>query len=151
VLTTDLRGTPLAAPVLYPGSIERTSIAEADEEKGFMLVEVACSDADARVRWTFHPLPARPLVRREVHIDAIAPDALESTIRSMITEAPDDAVLTIRVVGEVSEPAWRVLSAANLRRMSPVSMNVELRLDGDAAFVRPASGPKRADELELPF
>ena len=39
VLTEDLRGRPLASPVLYPGSIERTSFSEADEPKGFMLVE----------------------------------------------------------------------------------------------------------------
>jgi exonuclease SbcD len=62
VLTHDLRGRALAAPVLYPGSIERTSIAEADEDKGFLLVDVARDDA-ARVDWRFNTLPARPLVR----------------------------------------------------------------------------------------
>ena len=40
VLTCDLGGRPLAAPVLYPGSIERTSFAEKDEEKGYLVLEV---------------------------------------------------------------------------------------------------------------
>ena len=152
VLTNDLRGVPLAAPVLYPGSIERTSIAEADEEKGFMIVEVACDDADARVSWEFHALPARPLVRRDVNVGDIAADALESVIRTMIAESPEDAVLTIRVVGDVSDAAWRVLSAATLRRLSPTTMNVELRLDRDSSFVRPTVGARRNDDsLELPF
>ena len=152
VLTTDLRGIPLAAPVLYPGSIERTSIAEADEEKGFMIVEVACGEAEARVDWQFHTLPARPLVRRDVNVGDIAADALESVIRTMIAESAEDAVLTIRVVGDVSDAAWRVLSAANLRRLTPTTMNVELRLDRDSSFVRAGSGVRRSNEvLELPF
>ena len=152
VLTTDLRGTALAAPVLYPGSIERTSVAEANEEKGFMIVEVACDDSAARVDWKFCALPARPLVRCNLDIDGIADDALESAIRTVIAEAPENAVLTIRVVGTLGEHAWRVLSAANLRRLSPSSMNIALKLDGNASFVRPASGRRRRDEaLELPF
>jgi DNA repair exonuclease SbcCD nuclease subunit len=128
VLTRDLRGRPLAAPVLYPGSIERTSIAEADERKGFMLVEVTCTDSAAHVDWQFHELPARPLVRRELHLETITDDQLEPTIRSFVAEAPADAVLTIRVVGPLTERARRVLSAKHLRAISPSSMNVELRL-----------------------
>ncbi|HUQ82572.1 MAG TPA: metallophosphoesterase [Gemmatimonadaceae bacterium] len=153
VLATDLRGAPLAAPVLYPGSIERTSIAEANEQKGFMIVEVACDGAEARVSWQLHGLPARPLVRRELSVADVAPDVLEAVVRAMIADAPDDAVLTIRVVGALGEHAGRVLSAANLRRLSPASMNVELKLDADAAFARASSGPsRRSDEvLELPL
>lgn len=132
VLTTDLRGRPLAAPVLYPGSIERTSIAEAEESKGFLHVEVV---REGPVRWKFHELPARPLVRRDVRVDTIPDDALESTIRSLVAEAPADAVLTIRVTGALTQHAARVLSAANLRRMAPASMNVELRL-GEEGYAR---------------
>jgi DNA repair exonuclease SbcCD nuclease subunit len=33
VLHKDLRERPLAAPVFYPGAIERTSFAEKDEKK----------------------------------------------------------------------------------------------------------------------
>jgi DNA repair exonuclease SbcCD nuclease subunit len=153
VLTRDLRGQPIAAPVLYPGSIERTSMAEADEEKGFMIVEVACDGSDTRVEWRFHTLPARPLVRRELQIDMIADDTLEATIRTVIADAPEDALLTIRVVGNVSEHGRRVLAAANLRRLAPSSMTVELKFENEDRFhVRPASRSAEAEGiLELPF
>lgn len=62
VLTASLRGRSLAAPVLYPGSIERTSIAEAAEEQGFMIVECTSDDDVVTVGWEFRYLPARPLV-----------------------------------------------------------------------------------------
>jgi exonuclease SbcD len=129
VLTTDLRGRPLAAPVLYPGSIERTSIAEADEEKGFLHVDVSCDSSCARVDWRFRRLPARPLVRWELDIGAHPVDALESIIRSFVAETPADAVLTIRVFGTMTDSAARVLSSANLRRLAPASMNVEVRAE----------------------
>ena len=153
VLTTDLRGVPLAAPVLYPGSIERTSGAEADEEKGFMIVEVACDDTSSpQVDWQFQRLPARQLVRYDLNVESIADDALEAVVRAVIAEAPKDAVLTIRVVGAPSEQAWRVLSGANLRRLSPPSMNIALKLDGDASFVRSGSRMRRNEAvLELPL
>jgi len=152
VLRNDLRGKPTVAPVLYPGSIERTSIAEADEDKGFMIVEVTCDGADVHVEWQFNSLPARPLVRREVTIDGIDAEALEAVIRTLIAEAPADAVLTIRIVGSVTEDRRRVLSAANLRRLAPKSMNVELRVaDGSDVYARPTSDAKTTDPiLDLP-
>ena len=153
VLTTDLRGKPMAAPVLYPGSIERTSIAEAEEEKGFMIVDLACDGPDTRVDWRFHKLPARPLVRRTIHLEMIDDAALEATIRAVIAEAPADAVLTIRIVGTLTDHGRRVLSAANLRRLAPASMNVELKMeDEDGLYVQPTSPSRRSDGvLELPL
>lgn len=127
ILLHDLRGQALAAPVLYPGSIERTSFAEADEEKGYMLVEVTRGDAGVRVEWSFRRLPARPLVRYTLNVNMIADADLEVRLRSLIDEAPADAVLTIRVDGTITEGAARLLSAATLRSLAPATMNVELR------------------------
>src|SRR5438067_2086727 len=44
VLTVGRDGGALHTPVLYPGSIERTSLAEIDEPKGFMMVYVEESE-----------------------------------------------------------------------------------------------------------
>jgi len=38
-LTRDLRGRALGAPVIYPGSIERTSFAERNEDKGYVIAD----------------------------------------------------------------------------------------------------------------
>ena len=150
-LTADLRGQPLAAPVLYPGSIERTSSAEADEEKGFMVLEVARDAAGTRVDWHVRALPARPLVRREIGLDALGVDALEATLRALIAETPVDAVLTIRVTGSVSGRAARVLAAANLRRLAPPSMNIQVRLGEESRTppVRRATDSDGSRDLPL--
>jgi DNA repair exonuclease SbcCD nuclease subunit len=119
VLTTDLARRALDAPVLYPGSIERTSFAELDEPKGFMVVHLGRDERD--VRWEFRRLPARPMVRREVD----APE-LEATIRNAISAAPGDAVLSVRVAGALTAAHWRVISPSRLRAFVPASMNVEV-------------------------
>ena len=39
VLAKDREGKALRAPVFYPGSIERTSFAEKNEKKGYLILE----------------------------------------------------------------------------------------------------------------
>jgi DNA repair protein SbcD/Mre11 len=58
VLTADLSGRPLAAPVFYPGSTERTSRAENGEAKGYVTIELEPDlHEGGHVRaWTFHQL-----------------------------------------------------------------------------------------------
>ena len=52
VLTHDLAGRTLAAPVFYPGSIERISNAERNEAKGYVTLDL---DPEKRTAaWAFH-------------------------------------------------------------------------------------------------
>ena len=122
VLATDLRGRRLDAPVIYPGAIERTSIAEIDEPKGFMVVHVGESGA----RWEFRRLPARPMVRKQVSVDGLNARMLDSAIRAIVAGAPSDAVLWIRLAGAVTDDHLRVVSARRMRAIAPSTMNVEL-------------------------
>ncbi|MFN8583561.1 MAG: metallophosphoesterase [Gemmatimonadaceae bacterium] len=151
VLTHDLRRRPLVAPVLYPGSIERTSVAEADEDKGYLIVDVPHEPQTAPISWTFHQLPARPLLVRELHVEHVEPDDVRHALESLVHEAPSDAVLTIRVIGQINPEVSRLLSAARLRDLAPDTMNIELRLPNrqDSA---PSARPSRdATVLELPL
>ena len=149
VLKTDLRGRALPAPVLYPGSIERTSIAEADEEKGFMIVEVSLEKA---VDWRFHPLPARPLVRHDLQLDGLDAVQVESTIRSLVATAPADAVVSVRISGTVTNEVSRILSAEFLRSLTPATMNLDLRLTDEwDSEARPRRTRQHEDVLELPL
>jgi exonuclease SbcD len=125
VLTTNLAGHPLHVPVLYPGSIERTALAEIDEVKGYMLVQLPAASG-GRLQWKFRPLPARPMLRAELSADALAPDALDAAIRALVDAAPPDAVLAIRVTGALSDAHWPVMSSTHLRTFVPATMNVEV-------------------------
>ncbi|HET6948329.1 MAG TPA: metallophosphoesterase [bacterium] len=123
VLTTDLRGRPLPAPVIYPGSIERTDFAERGEEKGYVVLELR---AGASARWTFHRLPARPMVIEELQAGGADGPAVRRLLADLIARAPADAVLRIRVHGTPLPEALAQLRAASVRAMAPATMNVDL-------------------------
>lgn len=142
VLTTDLANHRLDAPVLYPGSIERTSSAEIGETKGFMVVHVVAGGRDADVRWEFRPLPARPMIRTELVAAGMSATALESAIRAIVAGAPLDAVLSVHVAGALTDEQWRSLSAAHLRTFVPSTMNVEIRMAGRPMADRPSTAAR---------
>jgi DNA repair exonuclease SbcCD nuclease subunit len=122
VLTADLSRRQIETPVLYPGSIERTSFAEMHEPKGFMVVHLG--RGDGRAQWEFRRLPARPMVRQELVAGGLDPNALDCAVRAIVAAAPADAVLSIRIVGSLTDAHWSKVSAAYLRTFVPPTMNV---------------------------
>lgn len=127
VLTADLHGRPLPMPVLYPGSIERTSFAEKDEPKGFLVLDLEPDDSGGSlVGWTFERLPARPMVVIDIPVDGGGAGTLERKLRTALAEPPEDAVVRVRILGSVPDRARPVLAAARVRSLAPPTMNVEV-------------------------
>jgi exonuclease SbcD len=122
VLRRDLRGRPLAAPVVYAGSVERTSFAERDEVKGFVMASIGTGGPGGRLQGCeFRPLPARPMRVYEVAEGSPA-SSLEGEIRAAIAAVPPDVVLQVRVPESLSGAA--ALGAARLRALGPPTANV---------------------------
>jgi DNA repair exonuclease SbcCD nuclease subunit len=136
VLTRDLGGQLLAAPVFYPGSIERTSLAESEEPKGFLILELETSTGDGRVaRWVFHELPARPMCTIALDVANLSPTELESKIRESFAGLAEDSVVTLRVSGVLEAGSEEVIRASTLRRLHPPTMSVTLRYVGRPAYL----------------
>lgn len=138
VLATDLRGRTGPAPVFYPGSIERTSFAERSEAKGYLLLEFRPEPSGrlALADWEFCRLPARPMIVEELEMGGIPAGRLRSVVARVIEETPADAILRLRVHGEVAASDRSTLSAAGLRSLAPPTMNVEVRLVDEARRAR---------------
>jgi exonuclease SbcD len=117
ILRSDLAGHPLAAPVVHAGSTERTSFAEREETKGYMLIAVP--PPPARLAWKFVPLPTRPMVELELDGAAASSDA---EIRRQLGLLPPDAIVRVRVAEGARE-----LDVATLRRLAPPTMEVRVR------------------------
>jgi DNA repair protein SbcD/Mre11 len=125
ILTRHMDGTPLPAPVLYPGSIERTSFAEQDEPKGYLILDVSknpetegCSFA-----WNFVQLPARPMVSVTINADGLSELDLEVRLNRLFASLDPNAVVSLRISNSSPEH-WTVLRADMIRRLAPPSMNV---------------------------
>ena len=109
-------------PVIYAGSIERTSFAEAPETKGFVILELARSGL---ARFDFVPLPARPMITRTVDLGAGEPGDAHARVAAAIGSTPGDAVVQLRISG--AYPA--TLTAQALREMAG-TRNVTVRVAG---------------------
>lgn len=134
VLRRDLAGRPLPAPVVYAGSVERTSFAERHETKGYVVATIAAGSAGGRlVGLEFHPLPARPMRVHEIQAEGAG--ALEGQVRAAIASAPEHALLQLRVPPALL--GGELLRAARLRALAPPTMEVTVALRGLVAATRP--------------
>ena len=124
ILHRDLRGAPLAAPVLYPGSIERTAFAERAEVKGFVELELVGGPGGGRLgRWRFNPLPARPMIVHAVGATHSA-DAVQAELEAAFARMAEDAVVLLRFDAEPPQELMPALSAARVRALAGPGRNV---------------------------
>ena len=107
-------------PVIYAGSIERTSFAEAPETKGYVVLELTREGLGA---FDFRPLPARPMVTRTVSFDGLDGAAAHARAAAAVESTPADAVVQLQVRGVVPP----TLTAAALRALAG-TRNVTLAL-----------------------
>lgn len=150
VLREDLKGRTLPAPVVYPGSVERTAFAEKDEEKGYSILGCRPNDNGGFLaRHDFIPLPTRPMVLRELHPEA-GPTGiwksqnLSRRLSRAIESMPREAVARIKVHGRIPPEARLPITAARLRELAPSEMNLEVLLaeDGDRGERPRRRGPR---------
>lgn len=136
VLTTDLKGQPLKSPILYPGSIERTSFAERREKKGYLRMKLQSQSSGKKpvLQWRFQELPSRPMI--PVHISAkhLSPNELRNRIAKTLKNCDPNGIVKIHIQGRVKEEAFSVLKASSLRALAPPEMNVSLRFE-DSSFI----------------
>ncbi|HSR34436.1 MAG TPA: hypothetical protein VLY63_28035, partial [Anaerolineae bacterium] len=129
-ITHDLNGKPLPAPVICPGSIERTSFAERTEHKGYVILTIdPASRTIASIQDTFVPLPVRPMV--SLLLEPAGSDT-ETLMRQLATELHalhPDSVVRLRLGGPKAREAREVLSASYLRDIAPPTMNIDLAPD----------------------
>jgi DNA repair exonuclease SbcCD nuclease subunit len=141
VLTKDLTGQSVVTPILYPGSIERTSFAEKDEPKGYLTIELKKNEASnteginhngitkagqLSLSWEFVELPARPMVNLNIPVQGLGRDALKNLISRTLNDLDPDSVVKLRMEGPVLEDAWPALKAESIRTLAHSRMNISL-------------------------
>lgn len=103
---------PRGPPVVYAGSVERTSFAEAGEPKGAVIVDLSRRGVEAI---DFRPLPARPMVICRLSLAGLDAAAARARLERAVAATPEDAVVQLRLEGPVPGEAWPLLGSAALR------------------------------------
>jgi DNA repair exonuclease SbcCD nuclease subunit len=122
-LVEDLAGRPLAAPVLYAGSTERTSFAERHEPKGFLVLDLAGGGDGGCVTWEFRDLAARPMV--DVALDPRAED-LEARLKAALANLDPRSIVRLSLTVDPPAHVLPFLRAESLRAAAPRSMTVSV-------------------------
>ncbi len=115
---------PGRPPVIYAGSTERTSFAEAPETKGAVVLELTRSGLGV---FEFRALPARPMVTRTIEFGPGEAGEAHARVAAAIGSTPADAVVQLRISG----PYPPTLTAQAVREMSG-ARNVTVRVAGAA-------------------
>jgi DNA repair exonuclease SbcCD nuclease subunit len=130
VLRRDLSGRDLQTPVVYPGSIERTSFAERGEKKHYVIADIAASGKQGGeiTKIRFMPLPTRPMVNLVVKTAKMDAGKLRVHLQQRLSQLDPDSVVRIQVEGDIPGSCRPVLSAPYLRDLAPASMNVSMAI-----------------------
>ncbi len=131
-LSHDLTGLVLPAPVIYPGSIERTSFAERHEDKHYVKLELGLMDGKPRrTKVTFVPLPSRPMV--VLKVKECFPNVImfELWLKEALANLDPNSVVRIDLGDDLAEAIIQRLTAAKIRDLAPASMNVTLGYRGN--------------------
>lgn len=125
-LDFSLSGERLNAPVIYPGSVERTAFAERFEEKGYYILEFEAGNGQGGrlVGAQFYKLPARPMVDIELNPTGLDPARVEGWLGRRFSTLNPEAVVRIRILDEGESWLRKKLTAGCLRGLAPASMNV---------------------------
>lgn len=129
VLSQDLTGKKISTSVFYPGSTERTSFAEKDESKGYLILSLGQKDfhlADYIVdSWEFIKLPSRPLIILDMFQHNCTITEFHTWLNSNLRELPQNGIIKIRFPNGYSKELEKTVTAAWIRTHTPSSMNVE--------------------------
>jgi DNA repair exonuclease SbcCD nuclease subunit len=128
VLTQDLSHRPLAAPVIYPGAVERTSFDERHEPKGYTILSIGLADPPRGqlLDVAFVSLPTRPMALLAVDVGELGRETLADHLRRRLSEMDPDAIVRVQLRGRGAEAARAALTAARLRALAPPTMNITL-------------------------
>jgi DNA repair protein SbcD/Mre11 len=124
LLRRDLRGRPLAAPVLYPGSVERTAFAERLETKGFVLARFEEGGTGGRLAdSSFIDLPTRPMSVLEPP-PGLDGRTLRRWVRGEVELLDPDAVVQVRPRPPLGVGALDAIAAPSLRELVPDTISI---------------------------
>jgi DNA repair exonuclease SbcCD nuclease subunit len=110
-------------PIIYSGSVERTSFQEMSEPKGYYDVEMAKSTRGWRAdKIAFRELPVRPMV--DLYLDdIIGRNNWEELLKGKLSHLASDSIVRLKLKDKKANFS---LTAEQLRNIFPETMNYSL-------------------------
>lgn len=123
ILTKCLNGKKINAPVYYPGAIERTSFAERNERKGYLLLTIQ-SVPNRRIDHQFVLLDTRPMIDLVITSRGLSLAQAREWLIQQIRSLDANAIVRVRTHEQEAESLIKTLNDRWLRSIAPKSMNI---------------------------
>lgn len=115
-------------PIIYSGSIERTSFSERLEEKGFLIIDLESTPNRNRITYDFVDLHARPMVDLVISKSEQKNGTIDSIFRERITKIDKNSIIRITIEDAID---LEVPPIDTLRKTAPETLNIDYRFPGD--------------------
>lgn len=127
ILNFDLTDNKSPAPVIYPGSIQRTAFAERNEEKGFYIIDVEKKNENTIIAPTFIPLYTSSMHLIEIQSEGVSKESLHQKIMSRILKLPEDSIVKIKLIYEDASNV-QFPSLKKIESLAPPTMKITMNL-----------------------
>jgi len=126
ILKKDPSGKPLATPVFYPGSTERTSFAEREETKGYFVFTLSVDHLTKETSKTgrFVKLKTRPMIELEIKTQNMSVFKCKQTVIAKLKNADPESIVRLKPQGPVPRHLLPCFRAGFLRSIAPPTMNI---------------------------
>ena len=116
-------------PVIYPGSIERTSFAEREEKKYYVMITIHPIHRKDKLVTKYHQLPTRPMIKTVIDVQNCDLEKIKPIIKNQLSTFDPHAVVRIKLSGSGADDLREKLSDSHLRALGPATMNMSLERD----------------------
>ena len=127
IIRKGLDDKPLQVPIVYPGSIERTSFVEREEKKGYYIIEI---NSRQPVKFIFNELPERPMHLLEIDTSEISDEQVNNIIYAQVKNLEKDSIIRIRLSDSDKDRNYKNITAEYLRSLVPETINISLSIRG---------------------
>ena len=127
IIRKGLDDKPLQVPIVYPGSIERTSFVEREEKKGYYIIEI---NSRQPVKFIFNELPERPMHLLEIDTSEISDEQVNNIIYAQVKNLEKDSIIQIRLSDSDKDRNYKNITAEYLRSLVPETINISLSIRG---------------------
>lgn len=112
-------------PVIYSGSVERTSFQEKNEPKGYYEIELQKNGQKWRHKIEFKELNTRPMI--DLNLDNIINHrGWEKRLRAALNQVPENSVIRLNINSALDLSVTRELTISRLTKAIPTNRNYTL-------------------------
>jgi len=130
VLTYGSDGNKLKSPVYYPGSIERTSFAEKNETKGYLIMECVPTETGGKIKkFKFAELPSRPMEEIVIEAENQSKKDIINKIIKNVSELDINSIVRLKVNKSGNSDNFELPKIDEIRKVLPATINISYKFE----------------------